>query len=541
MSNRVNEWTGAMRAVLAALVALVPALVVAQPNPQLPSLTPRVFESRGTIEVSLPDIERQPLSGFGPPPRTFVVPADRQSIAIAFTPDLSALPSLVLEAPQDPVIEVRPRRRFRAEGGAGAYVSRYGRLDLSGAGAAGEFFVDADYDGIGQTDDRVSFDRIRARAGGRSFAPGRLRIEGDAVLDGYSTPATFNREDRVRRAVGLEVGLEGVGAAPFALTARYEQGALGREDDSEPESAEGRVDAQGRLAFARDLIRLDAAGGIAGTGAVGTDVRYGAGGLAVAFGRAEGARVALGARALVLDVDGPSTGADTQTAGPVVDVSIPFGTTARLFARNDPHVAVRSLTDLTGVNPFVVSDPLVVPDVYPIDARAGLELRPGAARVRVFGIGQRAPTYLIFEQAGGEFTTGVLDLTVLGLGGDMSLIAPGGISFAAGLEVRAASAEGVDAVPFYAPVQGRAGLQVPFAAGRGRIGLAATAESGRPLDRTGGDDADPWGLFALDARFDVTPTLSAMLRGERLLGDAERWPGSPEPPFTVLAGIRLSR
>ncbi|MGB3544552.1 MAG: hypothetical protein WBA11_16660, partial [Rubrivirga sp.] len=134
-----------MRAFLAAIVALAPALAFAQPN-DLPSLTPRVFESRGTIEVSLPDIERQPLSGFGPPPRTFVVPADRESIAIAFAPDLSTIPSLSLAPPPDPVIEVRPRRRLRIEGGGGAYVSRYGRLDLSGAGAAGEFFADADYD-----------------------------------------------------------------------------------------------------------------------------------------------------------------------------------------------------------------------------------------------------------------------------------------------------------------------------------------------------------------------------------------------------------
>ncbi|MGB3544855.1 hypothetical protein, partial [Rubrivirga sp.] len=386
-----------------------------------------------------------------------------------------------------------------------------------------------------------TFDRIRARAGGRSFAPGRLRIEGDAVFDGYSTPADFNTDDRVRRAAGVEVGIEGAGATRYSLTARYEQGALGRADESERETTEGRVDARGQLGIVGDRIRLDAAGGIAGTGAVGTDTRYGAGGLAVAFGRPDGPRIALGARALVLDVDGPATGADAQTAGPIVDLSLPLGATTRLFARNDPHVAVRSLTDLSGVNPFVVPNPLVVPDVFPVDARAGLELRPGAARVRVFGIGQRAPTYLVFDQAGGEFTTSVLDLTVLGLGGDVSLIAPGGISFAAGLEVRAADAEGVDAVPFYAPVQGRAGFQVPFGANRGRIGLAAMAESARPLDRTGGDDAQAWGRLALDARYDVTEAVSIVLRGERLVGDAERWPGSPEPPFTVLAGIRLSR
>ncbi|MEM0961338.1 MAG: hypothetical protein AAGK21_02200 [Bacteroidota bacterium] len=532
-----------LRAALAALLGLLPALAFAQPDDsgdRLPSLTPRVFESRGTIAVSLPDIERQPLSGFGPPPRTYVVPEDRQPVEQPFAPDLRTIPLLVLAPPAEPDPDDRLARRFRAEGGAGAYVSRYGRLDASGIGAAGEFYVDADYDGIGETSRRVAFDRLHVRAGGRSFSPGRIRLEAFGLIDGYTTPAEFNDARRVRRSAGVEAGVEGLGAVRYALSGTYQQSSLGRADDSEPESTEGRIDIEGRLGFLGNRVRLDAAGGAAGSGGLGTDVRYGAGGMAIVFGQEGGLRVAVGARALTLDVDGAAASADAQTAGPILDLSVPFGA-GRLFVQNDPHIAVRSLADLAGTNPFVFSDPLVFPDVLPIDARAGLELRPGAARLRAYGLAFRAPTYLVFDAAGGQFAPAVFDVTAVGAGGDAVVDLPSGISASAGVEVRIADADGSAEVPFFAPVVGHAGLQVPFAGGRGRVGLAAAAESARPLDRVGSDDAPAWGVLSLDARYDLSGPFSVVLRGERLVGEAERWPGSPEPPFTVLLGLRFSR
>lgn len=524
-----------------ALLAL-PAVALAQEpdRSKLPSLTPAVFESRGTVSVELPVVTRQPLSGFGPPPRTYVVPADREPVTRPFDPDLDALPALVLAPPAEPLRDDLERRRFRAEGGGGAYASRYGRLDLSGLGAAGEFFVDADYDGVAGSADRVQFDRLDLRAGGRSFAPGRLRIDGHALLDGYTTPASIASARRRRSAVGADVGIEGVGAVPYALTVGFEQGRLSRSDDSEPETNEGRVDAQGRIGLLGGRLRLDAGGGVAGAGGFGNDVQYGAGGLAVALGRADGARLVLGARLLTYRASAASGGGEAQSVGPIVDLQLPLGR-GRLFATNDPHLAVRSLADLTDDNPFVVAEPIVAPDVVPVDARIGIELRPGAARLRAYGLGLYAPTYLAFAQSGAEFGEAYLEATAYGLGGDLTLASPSGLSASVGLELRRGTADGGDRIPFYAPVVGRAGVQVPFAAGRGRLGLSARAESARPVDRGGIDTAPAWGRMALDARYDLAGPLSVVLRGERLLGEAERWPGAPEPPFTVLLGLRVSR
>jgi len=528
-----------MRAFLSAAVLLLPALAWAQPDDrsQLPSLTPAVFESRGTVAVTLPVVERQPLSGFGPLPRRYVVPAEREPVTLPFVPDLDALPSLALAPPPEPPASSLEIHRLRAEAGAGAYLARYGRLDLSGAGAAGEFFVDADYDGVGETVGRVDFDRVAVEAGGRSVGIARVHITARGLVDAYSTPGVGFGERRLRRGVGAEAGVEGVGATPFALTVGFEQGRLTRTDDSE-ETSEGRLDASGRLGLFADRVAVDAAAGIAGAGTVGTDVQYGAAGLALTLIDREGLRLAVGARALAYDASAAAGAGDAQTVGPILDLQVPFGTTTVAFATNDPHVGVRSLMDLTEDNRYVAENPLVVPDVVPVDARAGLELRPGALRARVFGRALIAPTYLAFEQFGAAFEPVYLDAQAFGLGADLAVTHASGVSASAGLEIRDGRSDDGE-IPFFAPLIGHVGVQVPFPGGR--VGLAAHAESARPIDRIDSHEAPAYGRLSLDARYDVWGPLAVVLRGERFLGERQRWPGFPEPPFTVMAGLRLAR
>lgn len=528
-----------MRALLPAAVLLLPALAWAQPDDrsQLPSLTPAVFESRGTVAVTLPAVERQPLSGFGPLPRRYVVPAEREPVTLPFVPDLDALPALALAAPPEPPASALEIHRLRAEAGAGAYASRYGRLDLSGAGAAGEFFVDADYDGVGETVGRVDFDRVAVEAGGRSFGTGRVHITAHGLVDAYATPGVGFGERRLRQGAGAEAGIEGVGATPFALVLGFEQSRLTRADDSE-ETSEGRLDAAGRLGLFRDRVAVDAAAGIAGAGAVGTDVQYGAAGLALTLVEREGFRFTLGARALAYDASAVAGAGDAQSVGPILDLQVPLGETTTAFATNDPHVGVRSLMDLTEDNRYVAEDPLVVPDVVPIDARAGLELRPGPLRARVFAHAMVAPTFLAFEQFGAAFEPVYLDAQAYGLGADVAVTHASGVSASAGLEIRDGRSDDGE-LPFFAPLVGHVGVQAPFP--NGRVGLAAHAESARPIDRIDSDTAPAYGRLSLDARYDVWGPLAVVVRGERLLGERQRWPGYPEPPFTLMAGLRLAR
>ena len=532
-------------AALAALVALgaAPSARAQDDTSQLPSLTPRVFESRGTITVNLPDIQRQPLSGFGPPPRTYVVPAERDPVSQPFTPDLDALPVVGLAPPPEPVSDLDAPRGLRAEGGAGAQLSRYGRFDLSTTGAAGLFFVDAAYDGIsGQDNDgRVHFDRLDVTAGGQSFSPGRLRLQGHALLDGYRVPEVGFDNRRRRRALGAEAGFGGVGALPYDVTVRFEQSTF-RVGDAD-EVSEGRLDGQARVGLLGDRLRFDAAGGIAGAGGVGTDAQYGAVGASAVFGRADGARLVVGVRGLAYEASaGIAGGGNGQRLGPILDLQVPLGPALQAFATNDPRLAVRSLADLTELNRYLAPNPLspvVIPDMLQIDARGGLELRRGPARLRGYVSALRAPTYLVFNQLGDEYAESYVRASSYGVGGDATVATAGGVSMSAGVEARTSSADGSGDIPYYAPLVGRAGLQVPFAQGRGRVGVSAYGESQRPTGGLG--DAPAFGLVSFDASYDVTGPFSAVLRGERLVGEAERWPGYPQVPYAVMLGLRFSR
>ncbi len=544
-SNALRPGLAAL-AVLAA--ALTPSAALAQQpddQSQLPSLTPRVFESRGTISVNLPDIQRQPLTGFGPPPRTYVVPAAREPVSQPFTPDLDALPAYVLDAPPEPPSDLGTPRRIRAEGGAGSQIARYGRFDLSTTGASGVFFVDAEYDGIsGQSyDGRVHFDQLDVRAGGQSFSAGRIRIEGHALLDGYRTP-DFNADPRRRRrALGGEVGTSSVGAIPYDVALRFEQSTLRTGDGEDQEANEGRLDGEARVGLLRDRLRVDAAGGIAGAGSVGTDTRYGTAGAAVALGREDGARLVVGVRGMVFESSAASGSGDGQRIGPILDLQLPLGPAARVFVTNDPHLTARSLADVTGINPYLATNPLypvITPDMVQLDARGGIELRRGPARLRAYATALRAPTYLVFDQqSDGQYREQYVRAVGYGVGGDATVATASGISVSAGVEARTGEADGIRDIPFYAPLVGRAGLQVPFLDGRGRVGVSAYAESDRPTGN--GADAPAFGLVSFDASFDVSGPFSAVLRGERLVGEVERWPGFPEVPYAVMLGLRFSR
>ena len=523
----------------ALLAAVLPAAALAQPTDpptdpdRLPSLTPRVFESRGTLAVSLPDIERQPLSGFGPAPRTFVVPEDRLPFSRPFRSDLDALPRIVLPPPPAPAEDTRVLRRVRLEGGAGAQWGRYGRANLSGVGAAGEFFVDAAYDGV-EGGDYVGFDRVEARAGGRSFALGSLSLEGSGRWDTYGPAFEPARE---RLGFGAEASVEGRGPIPYRAAVGFEQGRF--EDPAGAATTEGRVEGAGSAGLFRDRVRLDASGGLSGSGGFGSDLRFGSAGGAVFLGREDGARLALGARVLAYDASAAAGAGNGTSVGPIVDLSLPLGPTTRVFATNDPHLVARSLLELTDANPYVATGVVVAPDLAPVDARAGLELRPSAAIVRVYGLAVHTPTRLVFEGGGAPFAEAYVSATHLGIGADVTVASPTGVSASAGVEVRGGEVEGGSDIPYFAPLVGRAGLQVPF--GRGRLGLGAEGWSARPTDRSGATDAPAFGRLTLDARYDVWGPLAAVLRGERLVGSAERWPGLGEPPFTVMLGLRLTR
>ena len=537
----------ALRAALAtaALPALLPAVALAQPTPPagtgLPSLTPRVFTSTGPTRVALPSIPRQPLTGFGPPPRSYVVPAEREPVVEPFEPPVEALPPLEIAAPAEPAVHVRPGRSVRVEALAGSYFARQGRLDLQAAGESGLFFLDVDADGLSGSDAYVHTDRLAVRGGGQSYGAGRLHLDGVFDVGTYSLPGA-NAPDRRRRiAAGTTAGVSGLGAVPYEARVGYTQSSLGGSSDAD-DTTEGRLDGQGRVGLARNRVRIDAAGGLARAGgtAAGGEVTYASGGLAVATERGDGARLVVGVRGRLVRAAGVG-GNDTESVGPVVDARLPLSSGAVAFATNAPRLEVRSLAALAAFNPYVASGAVVAPDVFPVDARVGLEVGRGATRVRLYGAGTVATSRLVFEGTGGFFTESYVSARTAGVGADLTAGDPTGVSVSAGVEARTGGTANSGDLPFFAPFVARAGVAAPFAAGRGRAGLTVSAESARATSRFGSIDAPAFALVGLDARYDVGGPFAVVARAERLVGAVERWPGFREAPFTALLGLRLTR
>ena len=119
---------------------------------------------------------------------------------------------------------------------------------------------------------------------------------------------------------------------------------------------------------------------------------------------------------------------------------------------------------------------------------------------------------------------------------------PSGIELTAGGAIRDGSlTTSNQALPYYASTVGRVGAQIPFASGRGHIGISAYFEGERPADRVETRMISSFGILGVDAAYEFTRGLSFVLRGERLVGDAERWEGFPQASTTILGGIRLVR
>ena len=538
---------------LAALLpaALLPAVALAQPTPPaeagLPSLTPRVFTSTGPTRVALPQVVRQPLTGFGPPPRSYVVPAERVPVVEPFEPAVEALPPLAIAAPAEPAVRVRAGRSVRVEALAGSYFARQGRLDVTAAGEAGLFFVDVDADGLSGSgsDAYVHSDRLAVRAGGQSYGAGRLRLDGIVDVGTYSLPGASAPDRRRRFAAGTTVGVSGLGAVPYEARVGYTQSSLGGSSGPD-DTTEGRIDGDARVGLARNRVRLDAAGGLARAGgtAAGGEVTYASGGLAVAAERASGARIVVGVRAMLVRA-ADAGGADTEAVGPVLDARLPLSPAAVAFATNAPRLDVRSLAALAAFNPYAAAGVVVAPDVFPVDARLGIELGRGATRVRLYGAGTVARSRLVFEGTGGFFSEAYLSAATAGVGADLTAGSPAGVSASAGVEARVGrttEGAGTEALPFFAPFVARAAVAAPFAAGRGRAGLSVAAESARPTSRFGSTtDTPAFALVGLDVRFDVGGPFAVVARAERAVGTVQRWPGYREAPFTALLGLRLTR
>jgi hypothetical protein len=289
------------------------------------------------------------------------------------------------------------------------------------------------------------------------------------------------------------------------------------------------------------MLRLDAAAGAAGRDAAfGSDIVYYAAGGAVHIGAPDGIRIAAGARALGYEATVENGGGQSNVVAPTFAVELPLSQDASVFARTEGRVVRRGLADLLDENPFVETAPILVPDIIQADIAAGVSVRSGAFGLRMAAEGQFMPTRAVFDRgAGSLFSVSYERARILGGSADLSVVAPSGAEGSLGVTFRRGELTATDDdIPYLATVTAHAGVQVPFAERRGRIGLAGTVWGPRPIDRSGETTLPTAGSLSLDAGWRLRGGLEAILHARHLLGRAERWEGYPEAPLVIAVGAQ---
>ena len=183
-SNRLHR--GLLLGLLLGLAVPWGALAQDTSRVVLPNIAPREVEIRGTLEVSLPSLQRQPLMGFNPPPEVPRLPAGRRPFIERYKQASSDLPESPLGRPQPPSAlgATYPPALGQVESLIGRYFSRAVNTRLQAPiSNQASFLLRADYRGSeghepfdGLPDVAAPFDALEGLVGvntsGRQWAAG---------------------------------------------------------------------------------------------------------------------------------------------------------------------------------------------------------------------------------------------------------------------------------------------------------------------------------------------------------------------------------
>lgn len=564
-----------------------------QPDqPALPDIAPREIEIRGTLDISLPSLQRQPLSGFNPPPRIPTIPQNRKPYVGSYRPDREDLPHPVPDPPplQAQLDPPAPPLDGELEAGGGRYFTRFAAARLWVPLSTHESLtLDGDYEGSAgfapfdaQPDVESPFDTFTGQIGLQSR---RDRLSFNADLEGFYDTYTLygariNDQNPIRRSVAPQpdraaghvrarAALQTHGTTSFGVSAQisgteYETTVLQGTPTNDRLLAERRMTIGGHLEvpIGQAAGRLDATVTTAGLGAdpgFENDITAVDGGVRATLVTAPSLRVHLGGRLLSASVSPAANPAfpDRNSARflvPAFNVDWTATAAATLFLKNEPAVTTSPLADLFQENPYLFGQTAVQPSLRTTDAEGGVRLFTGPLQV-VARAGYRytvshqyvthtaevapPPDRPLYDR--GTFATQYGSARVIHAGVDLSLQRMRGFEITAGASYRNGRLVGRDvAIPYFAPITAYGVASFAFAAQRGLVQLTGRVEGSRYIDTSESTQIDPYVDVDVDASFDVTSSLAVIARLHNLLGGTfERWDRYPQPPFVVTTGLRV--
>lgn len=575
--------------ILACIVALMPRQSSAQDRPPsssdpiLPDIAPREVEIRGELEIRFPSLQRQPLIGFNPPPRIPTLPPDRIPFVEPYKQTNADLPPSPLQRPEAPPAvgaTTYPPEKGELAAWGGRYYSRGVRARLGTAlSEVASFAARLDYAGRdghqpypNDPDVLTPADVFEGNVGIQvnqstvafSFSsegyyenytlygaqPGSADLLSEPVRKGGGGAGTLRVRTLTSPTADVDFGFT-YGATRYQ-TRRY-------EDTNRPGSI--LVKSQQHLAFdgdvgvPTDFGRVWIAGKVLAAG-LGPDTEHT---LSVSAGAgirydATRFRARLGARVLGAIIDEQP---EDDTEDPIrqtlfspdvrLDVFLMPG--LQLYAENRPHTVSNALGDLYRENPYLVTEPLVIPTLYLADAEGGVRFYRGPFEVTARGGLELQRRHRIFERAlgnadgyvAGLWQTRYADAQIIQVGADFSAVLPGGVHAQLSGTYRHGRLTFADTViPYFAPFVADASISASFNESRGLIQLSGTFESLRYVDDRMNAQADPYLDLDLYGAYNLTAHIGIIARIDHIsLGYADRWPRYPESQAIVGAGIRV--
>lgn len=544
---------------------------------QLPEIAPREIEIRGELQLSFPTLERQPLRGFATPATIPSVPPNRTPYAETYKQTLDDLPeSLPAPAPvsQSVAASTSPKQGFVQLGG-GRYVSRFAGARVSlPLTARQRVSIKTRYEGSNgfspydaadvrtPSDDLTGTVQFESRHDRFTFA---ADVHGAAdSYTVYGLPAVVqdtaaSAPDRTALSGGGALQLRTHGTVTSSVRlgydrVRYETQLDPRDTDSDAVFREGRLSLDGSATFpvAGTEARVSASGSRSTFGGrPSSSTGYTAdAGATVQLVDTEALSVRAGGRFLGFEAPAsPSpSGSPTASAGfimPQVRAEFALSSSVTAHAANTPGLQASGLAALYADNPYAAHAPSPRPTLYTTDAEAGLTVSLGPFRLRTTGGYRYAPSYRYFSGPTSPVSTGFGvgydSARILRGGAELALLGVSGVEASAGVSVRDGALVGDDdAIPYFSPVVADAMVSVSFADQRGLLQTTGTVESPRPVDRAGTDDVRTYVAFDVEGSYQVTSLLDVVLRVRNLGPRApKRWARFPQPPATVMGGIRV--
>lgn len=530
----------------------------------LPDIAPREVEIRGTLEVSLPSLQRRVLEGFNPPPEVPSPDVNRRPFVESFDEHRAFFPRDPLPPAEMPssLGASDPPSRGIFETSLGRYVDRSVRTYLQAPlSNSMQILTHADYRGRYGHQPFEALPEIRSLAdavvlggGIRTFAHTwtlDLDVGGFAEsYDLYGWPLPAGTAP-TRRGSSLDGHLTLETTPDLPLTASLDIKAASTAYTTEnavvPEPHdrlhETRLDIETAVALPVSLGDVWLEGSVSrGTRGfdLGAATTYSAGG---GLSMKANPRLHVRVGAMVLgDTGGKERG--KIAVAPYIRADLYPSRGLRLHVGNLPRATATTVASLFRENPYLHALPELAPTLVPINAELGATLYLGPLQFTGRGGLRLMPQYRYFEalsETEHTATPRYAHARILHAGGSSSIVLPGDMHAMIDISFRRGRLHKLDSpIPYFAPILVQSTMSTAFARRRGRIQLRGYYESTRPTDRAESVMLNGYADLDIEISYHLTTYVGILLRMENIASSQNtRWARFPEPPSVIGVGVYL--